>query len=488
MSPNRFAVSLPNLPQELMDNITSLLQRPADVSSLSMTCKSVRAATVQCLFQDITMVWYADSTVERVGGEPKRNGTPRIDCLLRTLLENPESANYVFTLDFQIAGYRASRYHKSPHKPQLPTMAASKLYTLLVDNALRRVGPHWTAIHETIRHGVLNNEFDAVVALVLLLCPRLASLNLGIDILLYNKFLATILGHALPGQTSAFQQLKTPRLGTNTLAAEHTSRFRVEYPRKWPEATLDLPAYLPLFYLPALQDVEMSLPWSRYGVSFKWPQLPSPNLKSLRTLHLPECSMEPRDLHKILLSTPNLVALKYNCWLFYTKRLDASVLSAALEPVKNTLKHLEVKLNFWSSETVAPGEDDEDERYVDGACSLKNMIALETLSISACVLAGWWNATARAFADVLPPNVTSLQLVGDCYWFENFDWQQSQLLAALRTFVEQEQWKQSTPRLQEIRVAYTEWEEDEELSHLCEQNGLDWYNEVEKAIKRGWDG
>jgi hypothetical protein len=79
MSPHHFAASLASLPQELMDNITFLLELRADISSLSMTCKSVRAATLECLFQDITMTWYEDSTVERVGDDPVQNDAPRID-------------------------------------------------------------------------------------------------------------------------------------------------------------------------------------------------------------------------------------------------------------------------------------------------------------------------------------------------------------------------------------------------------------------------
>jgi hypothetical protein len=39
----------------------------------------------------------------------------------------------------------------------------------------------------------LNNEFDAVVALVLLLCPRVTSLTLGLDMLLQNSFLPIVM-------------------------------------------------------------------------------------------------------------------------------------------------------------------------------------------------------------------------------------------------------------------------------------------------------
>jgi hypothetical protein len=482
MLSHRSAASLPSLPQELVDKITSLLSRRADVSSLSMTSKNVRAATVEYLFQDITMVWYEDSGVERMGDDPVQNSIPRIDCLLRTLLENPQFADYVSTIDLQIAGYRASRYHKLPHKPPLPTMAASTSYTLLVDNALCRVGLHRTVIHEKMRYGVLNNEFDAVVALVLLMCPKMTSLTLGLDILLYNKFLSTVLGYALPGdEPSALGQLKTLKLGRNTLATEETTVFRVRWPRKWPGNTLDLHAYLPLFYLPTLQDVEISLPWLPYGMSFAWPLLPPPNLASLHTLHLPECSIQPEVLHNILLSTPNLTRLKYNCWMFYTTRFDASAFAAALELVKNTLMHLEVRLEFWSNETIGPGEDEE-HKYVENECTLKNMVALETLSIPTCVLAGWWNDTARAFTDVLPPNVISVQLVDDCFWYESFDWQQDQLMAALRAFLGHEQRGMNTPRLKEIRVAYTNWEEDQELLHLCRQNRLAFASSSSKDV------
>jgi hypothetical protein len=469
---HRSAASLSELPQELMDEITSLVPRRADVSSLSMTSKSIRAATLPLLFHVITMVWFENDTVERVEGDPLQNNIPRIDLLLRVLLENPRFAEYVLKIDLQLAGYRKSRYHKAPHKPQLPPLAASTSYQSLVQNALRRMGLHQMSIHEELVHGISKNDFDAVVALILLLCPRMTSLNLGLDVLLFNRYLSTVMNHALPqNRTSALRKLKSLKLGRSLLDVEKTAVYRVEWPRRWPKNALTLPAYLPLFYLPALRDAEMSLPWLGYGVKFAWPVLPPPQLSSLRTLHLPECGIEPHILHQILLSTPQLVDLKYDCWMFYSNRFDALAFTAALKSVKNTLACLEVKLEFWSNETVAPGEEEE-KSYVEQQCLLKDMVALATVSISACIILGWRKNDARALASVLPPTIVKLKLLDNCFGYESFEWSEENLMMSLRDFLDQQRWRAATPRLQEISIAHTEWDNVDELIELGEQNGV----------------
>jgi hypothetical protein len=49
--------SLVTLPQEILDEISCRITARADLSSLSMTSKTLRTATVELLYKDITMTW-----------------------------------------------------------------------------------------------------------------------------------------------------------------------------------------------------------------------------------------------------------------------------------------------------------------------------------------------------------------------------------------------------------------------------------------------
>jgi hypothetical protein len=47
--------------------------------------------------------------------------------------------------------------------------------------------------------------------------------------------------------------------------------------------------------------------------------------------------------------------------MFHTECFDAYVLTATLELVESTLMHLEVRLDHWSTDIIAPGEEEEAE-------------------------------------------------------------------------------------------------------------------------------
>jgi hypothetical protein len=47
--------------------------------------------------------------------------------------------------------------------------------------------------------------------------------------------------------------------------------------------------------------------------------------------------------------------------MFHTECFDAYALTATLELVESTLMHLEVRLDHWSTDIIAPGEEEEAE-------------------------------------------------------------------------------------------------------------------------------
>jgi hypothetical protein len=430
--------SLASLPQELTDKITSQLEPRVDLSNLSMTCKAIRAATVRSVFGEIIMIWkgYNDHT--------RKVECPRVDLLLRTLLEAPELANYVSRLDFEAIGHRQSCHNKL--KPQLPGLVITTSYAARVKKALQRMGLDQTNMGEKMEAKILDNDFDAVIALVVLLCPKITSLSLGLDVLIRNSYLSTVLKYALPTkismQITRFQLVQVLKIGTSD-PHEDTVIFSAMWPRKLPNNILKLEAYIPLFYLPNLQHLEMSLPDLAINEQFAWPTSIPPKLLTLTSLLLLECSVAPDVLSHIFPSTPSLKRLEYDCWMFHDDGFDASAFATALHAIKDTLTELKMTIQFWSSETVQPSELDQ--IWVEGTCSLSDMTALETLSIPSCVILGWSYQSPPTLAESLPSSVVSVQIRADCWWYDGYEWNEEQLMLPLRAFLTDGQWKVSAP-------------------------------------------
>ncbi|PVI08172.1 hypothetical protein DM02DRAFT_666141 [Periconia macrospinosa] len=447
----RQITSLATLPQELTDNITSHLVTRGDLSNLSKTCKTIRAAVLATLYENITMVVYG--TYNECTHRPAK--VPPMNFFLQTLLENPKLAHHVRSIEFKAIGHRIAS--QCGIKPPLPPMAHSPSFAPLVEETTQRLRLTKTSMAIELVNGVLENDFHAVTALILLLCQNVVSVTLGLDFLIRNPFLAAVIECAVPRGTGTdpqdviFQSLKVLEMGTNLDPKEDTDTFRVLWPRRLPGDILRLKNYLPLFYLPVVERLVLSLPALEPGVQFRWPAESAP-LSKLTSLLLPECSVPPEILRKVLASTPYLVRLEYDCSLHTYERFDASAFEAGLDLVKDTLVHLETRIHFWSRETVQPM--DEEEVWVTNGCSLRGMRALRHVSLPICVLLGWEYATAARLAEALPPDLLTLRLQGDFCYYAGDEWDEERLTPCLQTFIADGNWTLSTPMLQRIVVAY----------------------------------
>jgi hypothetical protein len=460
--------SLVTLPQEILDEISCRITARADLSSLSMTSKTLRTATVELLYKDITMTWKAHEDPGH------KAGSPRIDFLLRTLLVGQHFAVYFSIANLRTIGYRSGSASRRGNKPQLPAMALSTNHAAAVDQALKRMSVEDSEVEEQLRKGVHNNEFDAVIALLLLLCPKVARLELGLDILIRNNFLSHILRYGLPSQvttrSSRFQSVKDLRIGTSLEPEEDTLTYHVRFPQRVPEKILNHQAYLPLFYIPTLEHIEMSLPGLAKNQEFRWPTLIPPKLMALTSLCLRECSASPDVLYHILTSTSYITRLEYDCWLFDRQKFNASTLETALSAIKKTLVHLKVSIQFWSNETLQPVE--RQATWVQGFCSLQHMGALETMVVPLSILSGWEYDSSWNLAGVLPPNIASMSILGDCGFYESWGWEEEQIMSRFQAFVAQGAWRKATPRLRHIEFAHPEWEDMHLFHDLCIQNDL----------------
>lgn len=489
MSPNN-TPTLTGLPQELFDAVISHVKDRADLSSLSRTSKALRSATIELVFKNVTMLWTGDEEVKK--WEPNalqkveylrlQNPNtietspgcecPRLDLLLRSILETPKHGEYVRKLDLQCV---QCRYYHEPKQPELPAPPNSEDYHSLIKTAMRRTGLDQSGIEEEIEADLKRNGFNAVVGLLILLCPNITSLALGLDIIKRNTILQLILqDYALPSEISCslsrLQYLEDVRIGTSFESGAMIHLVEWPWSRDMSDLILDLDSYLPLFYLPRLRRAELSLPDPR-DIGFEWPA-ESASYSPLQILLLPNSSIPPRILHNILEYTPYVTRLEYDHWLWSCYMFEAQDLTAALVCIKDTLMHLKVGIRAWSSEDQFIGESP----AVKGYCSLKELSALETVTIPACILLGWWKKDCPALADVLPANVRTVCLANDLSWFDVFEKFDVDLFPIIQEFAASEIWRNVTPRLKEFNLCYRYWQLKDELRELCDQNG--WAHEV----------
>ncbi|KAF2279352.1 uncharacterized protein EI97DRAFT_430435 [Westerdykella ornata] len=495
--------SLLRLPQEILDGITSNLE-PRDLSCFSSSCQQVRAATLPTVYRDIRMIWRGSRqpSENRPRSDCKHESCPRLDLLLRTLLENQALAELVRTLDLQSSGYWS--YELDGRLPYLPSYIPSN--SELFKNAFRRTG---SPIPKFLDDDIERCDLHVVVGLTILATPKLSSLTLGLDMIHRNDCLPYVLMSALtlPLDSALSDLSSRERL---TLGVDYDwDRFPEDRSAledlEW---DLDLPLYLPFFYLPNLKEVEMNLPGGQdyyrgyFGDSAitrgsprsLWPLSWPPRADSIRTLRLLKAHASHDLVEQVLMVTPNLVSLEYDCVCFSWIALHASRLASALKLVKRTLVALKVTLKSWSAESTLIQENYGFHTLdVVGHCSLKDMPALTTVDVVPEVLLGMQPRGSPRLADVLPYGIVSLRIRGDCVEPSDtpdgrptsfYHWHPSEVMCKLREFVDNERWREATPRLQRIGILWrlnkeNEWDEDdtiwtmtEEPVELCTRNGL----------------
>jgi hypothetical protein len=396
MSPSN-APTLTGLPQELFDIVISHVKDRADLSSLSRTSKALRSATIKGVFENVTMLWTGNEEVKE--WEPNAlqkveylrsqnpnvietspgSECPRLDLLLRSILETPKQGRYVRKIELHCVQLRYNDKGK-PRKPELPPPPNSEEYHSLIKAAMRRTGLDQSGFKEEMEDDLKRNEFDALVCLLILLCPSITSLTLGIDFIQNNTKLQLVLKeYALPSKISCsfsrLQYLEDMRIGTSFESGA------VGYLEQWPwfratsHMVFDLDTYLPLFYLPRLKRAELSLPIAHEyrEIDFEWPA-ESSSYSPLQTLLLPNSSISPIVLHNLLGYTPYVTRLEYDHWLWSTNMFKAQDMATALACIKNTLMHLKISIRTWSNEDQCIGE----RSNIEGYCSLKHLDVLET--------------------------------------------------------------------------------------------------------------
>lgn len=403
--------SIEFIPQELLDNVLSFIPSCKDRSQLSQTSKITRARTIKGLFTTISLTWRSKGVL----GESDTGSSPRIDLLLRTVLENPQYAPEIRTLELLGHGYDYPR--------RLPVLKISDTPKAdLMQLAQLAIQQNEYANSEEWLEALDQCNLDAIIALLLLQCQNLSSLTLG-SILLRSKswtaYLPRVLAQSFLRSSSKplLQHLRHFRLdGCGTDATSRTTRDLRSLARE-----LDWRTYISFFNCQTLRELDVNLQdyMVQNGLSKLATRVQNDTLQCLR-LH--GSSITPATLADILKWTPNLVDLTYNHCFRHPLPLGVKDVRTALLPLRNTLKTF-----VFTPQLVKCGCASVSDVCIVGHCSLVDFTTLESVCAPPWALLGWTTKRAPPLESVLPRSLQHLDLTDTFVSWPSYQWRQVEL-------------------------------------------------------------
>ncbi|EEP82610.1 predicted protein [Uncinocarpus reesii 1704] len=432
------ASPLLNTPVEIMDMILSHLSSD-DLRAICLINKHLRALAEPFLYSIIEFIW-------------SRNQTPTIIPLLRSLLRRPLLASFVRNLVLLGDDFETSLHHYRREVPKLPV--AEMDLEEFAESIRETNVPYGDSWIQKLQAG----EMDAFVALLLSRLPNMRGLYLGPNFTAKNQLVGPMFHSALcedrKCRLPSFNHLRDVSSVYFTLGIDYR-RF-VTY-----RNTQDV---LPLFYLPSVERISTLID---NPINFTWPagNLPNPSgLKSLELLMIRE-----GNLGQVLSVTTGLEKLAWEWYYrddlmdhFVTDTFDFDLIAADLSHVRNTLTHLTI-----SAFTDMARADPEFPRiYMKGNLHpFSQLHMLKDLKVPLPFVMGFspaaWDTRHRTGA--LPKGLEYLTLTDDLYLQEEWEWEDADLLEALRLWLES--WKISTPHLRRLHflsehMAHGEWGPD----------------------------
>ncbi|KAK4078066.1 hypothetical protein Purlil1_12087 [Purpureocillium lilacinum] len=424
--------SIQDLPGEVLHPIFDFLT-PQQLYSLCLVCKRFRGVAEPHLYFKIQMMWDSSST-------------PPIAALLRSILYRPHLASHVRTLvlngneDF----YRDDFGGRLPPKMKVDD-SQMELFEKAVQTSHTPINKElWIC---EMRAGTM----DAFVTMLLSLLSSLRSLHIYRNFAKESRILGMFLRSCLCAVTTKpaieayrFQQLREVSFVTACDEARNSVVHN----------TADV---LPLFYLPALQHLSVSI---SNPVTFSWPTK-EPDLSRLISLDL--TSIREAHLSHILKQTKALQSLRWE-WLyddnipdqFNTTTIDLDQLCSALSHVRHTLTELNIGAR-------AVAEDGGAALYLpplnlQGSLkAIRDFDRLRVFQAPYALLLGFSPDDARQLEDALPRCVRHVTISVDLETYEGDEWAVDEIIAAIRAWLEN--YPQSTPDLTGLTLSLrkTRW-------------------------------
>ena len=342
------------LPQELIDNIAQYAEH-VDLLSLSSACKATRRAILPILFKYIKVTCKGDEEKPSESSKPQTVVHPRIDLLLRMIIEEPYLAQRVRSIKLELIGFCGSmRKRRNPTSSKHNGLV--ELFKLGMAEADCQTTKQWA-------NAIGKNELDVMILLLICLCRDLESLTLKLDFIQENQSLSSLLIHDREKHKHiTTTKPRFPRLKSLTLISP-TKQDQIRNIPFWlPRDEVREPwDYFFLFNAPALEFLESNL---THSPSWKYliTKRPEQNLylASIKTLRLHDIKLSSSQFRGVLQHTPQLEDLSYECYLpMNGEALDCEELQFALDTVKATVKHLKISCRHFPNRP-GPSEDSED--------------------------------------------------------------------------------------------------------------------------------
>jgi len=283
--------------------------------------------------------------------------------------------------------------------------------------------------------------------------------------------------------TCLFDQLQTLQLDGERatgelllqIIANNVASFAALKTIIWDNYMSPLNELLPLWGLPA-EHIEVSVGEPVAQSLKRWP---APT-HSLKKLNLYYSTIAISTVKKLLRLSPCLELFRYDHLMDVINRRtwqDCSLLMAALQQVRPTLRELDLSITLYSG----CGDHDVDcfnISPVKGQLGpLQKFSHLRKLKAPIVTLLGWSpGKLPLRLAEVLPAGLTHLGLTEDLLAQYSYEWDDELVLEEMDAFLGV--WRSVTPDLQAVEVwicrAFNRWKdaEVEQLRMMCEKAGV----------------
>ena len=426
--------SLGSCPVEVVRGILVTLAN----TQLAVVClvnKRLCSIAQPLIFASVKLVWR-----ESKGSGKQHVRAPPIASLLSILLRQPRLAAHVAQLT--IVGEES--YDSPDPLSEVPVEGVP------VDEFVACVEATTTA---SLRHQwsdeLRNGQAEAFVTLLLTQVPNLVSLRLesvcAHKFQILWKMLTSALCGGQPTDLPTFHRLR--KVAFRSVLSDTMARCH---------ATKNAGDILPFFYLPALEELSINTHQPR---GFAWPSGILPVCENLTSLEL--FGIREGALGQFLSATGRLQTLRWECWYDPSattegvgpthKDLDLDQLAADLCVVRSSLQSLKMTADCARSDRCM---------VTTGTLrGLRNLDNLTHLEVPIIFLSGYSRESPAKLGAFLPPNLVSLVITSDLFFFDEYTWNDSSHISLVEEWVGSS--RDAAPQLKKLTMAIVDQDDEE---------------------------
>lgn len=390
-------------PLELQVSILEYLS-PPDLRRAARASRHLRAAVENVLYSSITLEW-------------NHEREPCFSALLRTLFARPELAHHIKSLYFK--GSTLDQGGGLAWRPELPLLSVAGLPLAKARSFIGSLGLAKEP-QETWKRKLQQGNVHALTTLLICLAPNLSSLSLYSLFTVETEIFGHVIRHALfdhAGTGKKMPLLALLRLRELRMLHRHNETRRVDL-----NNAADL---LPLFYLPALESLVLSLD---NPAEFAWPTASPPKAAKLSSLKL--YRVREQRLAPILAATSSLKSFKWTCR--YIEKLDKGVSTTtmdldaiilALAPLRDSVENLNIRVTC----RLGKNQLEFPSLHLFGSLAgLDQFHCVKVLKVPWVFLMGWSPSQNNQLLAHLPPNLEELKVTNGLRCISHWEWDAEQ--------------------------------------------------------------